>query len=250
MSPADNGARFRAIATNAAGSATSAEATLTVVAGGATSATFIGTDTTTKGTWRGVYGVDGYHVIGDAASHPAYAKVTPSGQSAWTWASSTSDVRALQAATGTNRVAATWYGGVFNVDINLVDGAAHQVGVYVVDWDAANRSERLEVRDATSDALLDSRTVTGFQGGQDLRWNISGHVKLRVVNVGGANAVISGLFFESGSSNPPPVVALTAPAEGSAARRRPRLRSPRPRPIATASSVSSSIEAPRKGNRR
>jgi hypothetical protein len=159
------------------------------------SATFIGTDTTTQGNWRGVYGTDGYHVINDTVSYPAYATVTPSGQAAWTWASSTSDVRALQEAAGTDRIAATWYGGTFSLDVNLVDGAAHQLGLYVVDWDGGGRIERLEIRDAVSNALLDSRTVAGFQGGQYWRWNVSGHVNVQIVNVGGVNAVVSGLFF-------------------------------------------------------
>jgi hypothetical protein len=169
--------------------------TVTASGGGGTSAVFIGTDTTTQGTWRGVYGIDGYNVIGDTVSYPAYATVTASGQSTWTWASSTADIRALQRATGTDRVAATWYGGAFSIDVNLLDGSAHQVGVYVVDWDFGNRTERLEVRDAVSNALLDSRTISGFSGGQYIRWTVSGHVKIQVVNAAGVNAVVSGLLF-------------------------------------------------------
>jgi hypothetical protein len=79
--------------------------------------------------------------------------------------------------------------------VNLVDGAAHQLGLYVVDWDGGGRIERLEIRDAVSNALLDSRTVAGFQGGQYWRWNVSGHVKVQVVSVAGVNAVVSGLMF-------------------------------------------------------
>jgi hypothetical protein len=163
--------------------------------GGGSSAAFIGTDTTTQGSWRGVYGADGYHVINDTVSYPAYATVTPSGQAAWTWASSTSDGRALQKAAGTDRIAATWYGGTFSLDVNLVDGAAHELGLYVVDWDGGGRIERLEIRDAVSNALLDSRTVAGFQGGQYWRWNVSGHVKVQVVSVAGVNAVVNGIYF-------------------------------------------------------
>src|SRR5262245_56004164 len=37
--------------------------TVTAAAGSATSATFLGTDTTTKGSWHGAYGVDGFSVI-------------------------------------------------------------------------------------------------------------------------------------------------------------------------------------------
>jgi hypothetical protein len=36
-------------------------------------ATFVGTDWTAQGTWQGLFGTEGYHVIGDTATVP----VTP-----------------------------------------------------------------------------------------------------------------------------------------------------------------------------
>ena len=50
----------------------SAPVNVTVSSGGAT---FLGTDTTTQGNWRGVYGGDGYNVINDTVSYPPYALV-------------------------------------------------------------------------------------------------------------------------------------------------------------------------------
>src|SRR5262249_46398716 len=68
----------------------SAAVHITVAAsGGAGSATFAGTDTTTQGTWQGVYGSSGYEVIGTGANYPSYAIVAPSGQQNYTWTSST-----------------------------------------------------------------------------------------------------------------------------------------------------------------
>ena len=55
------------------------------------SATFVGSDTTTQGNWKGTDGADGYNVIGAQAAYPAYAQVTPSSQGSWTWAASTTD---------------------------------------------------------------------------------------------------------------------------------------------------------------
>ena len=159
-------------------------------------AAFVGVDTTTKGTWQGVYGAGGYNVIDNAFSYPAYAQVAPSGQFDYTWVASTSDVRALQKATNpSDRIAATWYGSSFSIDVNLTDSNAHQVALYLLDWDSAGRSETIEVRDATTNALLDTRTVSGFQGGQYLVWNMSGHVTVRVILAGGPNVVVSGVFF-------------------------------------------------------
>jgi hypothetical protein len=53
----------------------------------------------------------------------------------------------------------------------------------------------VEVRDAATDALLDSRSVTSFTGGKYLVWNVCGHVKIKVTKTGSSNAVVSGLFF-------------------------------------------------------
>ena len=176
-------------------------------------ANFVRTDSTTLGNWRGVYGSDGYNVVGDTVSYPAYAAVTTSGTNYWPWADSTTDPRALQRASGSNRIAATWYGGVFSLDVNVLDGKAHQLALYVIDWDNMARTERLEVHDATTNALLDSRTVSAFSGGKYVVWTVQGHVVISVINVTGTNAVVSGVFFDAASANLPPAVSMTAPAD-------------------------------------
>jgi len=85
----------------------------------------------------------------------------------------------------------------FTIDLNLVDGLTHRVALYVVDWDSTSRIQVIEVRDSVTNALLDTRRVSGFHDGQYLAWNIRGHVTVRVVNTAGVNAVLSGLFFGS-----------------------------------------------------
>jgi hypothetical protein len=90
--------------------ATSAPITISLAAPGA-SAVFAGLDTTTQGNWKNGYGGAGYSIVSDVASLPPYAAVTPSGHESWTWASSTSDVRALQRGVAPGRVAATWFSG-------------------------------------------------------------------------------------------------------------------------------------------
>ena len=73
-------------------------------------AAFVNTDTTTAGTWKGIYGADGFNIVDDAVSYPSYVTVTPSGNSDYIWASSTADVRGLQKASSTtDRIAACWY---------------------------------------------------------------------------------------------------------------------------------------------
>jgi hypothetical protein len=166
------------------------------------SATFIKTDTTTKGTWSGVYGSEGYEVVNNASSYPYYAQASVSGQAAYTWASSTSEARALQKATNTaDRLAATWYSSSnFTIDLNLNDAFAHRVTLYCLDWDGGGaRSQTIEILDATTNQILNSQSVTSFTEGKYLVWNIRGHVKIKLTYTGqaGYSAVVSGLFFDT-----------------------------------------------------
>jgi parallel beta-helix repeat protein len=164
--------------------------------GGGT-ATFVRTDSTTQGSWRGKYGTQGLALAADAISLPAYAQLALDGQSTWTWNASTTDVRALQRPAGSDRFAATWYRrGIFNFDLNLSDASPHQVALYGVDWDALGRTERIEVLDGAGGTVLDTRTLANFANGQYLVWTITGHVIFRVTFIAGGNAVISGFFID------------------------------------------------------
>jgi hypothetical protein len=186
-------------------------------------ATFVASDTLTQGSWVGTYGADGYNAIGGATSYPSYAQVSASGQSSYTWAASTGDVRApLQSAAATSRVAACWCSSTsFTVDVNVTDGNTHQVALYLLDWDNSlgGRSEQVDVLDATTGKVLDSESAASFQNGDYLVWDVSGHVQFRVTNAGasGNNAVLSGMFFDPTTqvshvpyNSFPQVVALTA----------------------------------------
>ncbi len=162
------------------------------------SAVFVKTDTAAQGTWKGVYGANGYNVIDDTVSYPAYVTVTPASQLNTIWTTSTSDVRALQKALSlTDRLAATWYTfSSFTIDLNFNDAAQHQVAVYNLDWDFNGRTQTVSILDGTTNAVLDSQSVSSFQNGKYLVWKLTGHVIIRVTNTGPANAVISGLFFD------------------------------------------------------
>jgi hypothetical protein len=74
------------------------------------------------------------------------------------------------------------------------------VSAYFLDWDHRGRAQTVEVLDADTGAVLDTRTVSGFAEGQYLTWDLSGRVQIRVTNLGGVNAVLSGLFFGQGGN--------------------------------------------------
>ena len=106
-------------------------------------ANFLRVDTATQGTWKGAYGGDGQTSSATPPPTPAYATVTPAGQTAYTWAATTADPRALQKAAAADRGRRHLVRRLqFTVDVNLTDGQAHRVAAYFLDWDNTGRSER------------------------------------------------------------------------------------------------------------
>ena len=88
-------------------------------------------------------------------------------------------------------------------DINLTDGQPHRLALYNLDFDFLGRSQRIDVRDAVSGALLNSQTLTDFTDGRYLVWQLTGHVVVQITRLGGLNAVVSGLFFDPGGPATP-----------------------------------------------
>jgi len=186
---------------------------------GGAQAAFVKMDAASRGNWKGVYGVQGYYIQADGAQVPAYATLTFSNASSYVWAASTADGRALQkAASTTDRLAACLYSGSgigtsFNANLNLTDGQEHRVAFYCVDWDTVSRGQRVEVLDAVSGVVLDTQSLTAFNGGAYLVWKLKGNVKIRFTCTAGYNAVLSGIFFDAAASAASPAAAATSPAE-------------------------------------
>lgn len=163
-----------------------------------TSATYLGTDTTTQGNWTGVYGGSGYWTIDGAGALPSYVNAATAGNQYWVWeAPGTSDPRALQTSAGSStRVAACYYSsGSLYIDLNVTDGNAHKVSLYLLDADWRQRSETVQISDATTGAVLASNVASNFGNGEYLSYSISGHVMITITNnPGSLNAVFSGIY--------------------------------------------------------
>ncbi|GEM_PF-621042 len=160
-------------------------------------ATFVKADSTTQGAWKGAYGSDGFNIIGNYATYPSYVRVVPSQKSNYTWEQSSSDPRALEkSGANTDRISSAWFSDTeFAVDVNFIDGASHRLALYFVDWDTNDRKETVELSDPATGAVLDSQTLSQFNGGRYLVWDIQGAVHVRFIKKGGFNAVLMGLFF-------------------------------------------------------
>jgi hypothetical protein len=170
----------------------------------AASATFVSNDTAHEGTWKGTYGSDGYFIHGSGEySSPSYVSLNIyNGNSDYTWVATTTDTRALERVVGTTRIASSWYttssavGSSYIIDANITDGKAHEITLYALDWDKNGRKQHYVVENATTGAVLDTRSISNFQNGIYTSWTITGHVKILVTNDGPTNAVVDGIFFE------------------------------------------------------
>ncbi len=91
---------------------------------------------------------------------------------------------------------ACWYAGSqFSVDVNLTDGASHQIALYIVDWWNGGRVETISIADAATGTVLDTRTASNFLSGQYYVYNVTGHVRITITRNAGPNPVLSGLFL-------------------------------------------------------
>lgn len=164
-------------------------------------ATFIAADTTTKGAWAS-YGSDGAAIAQFPALLPSYAKVTGNSPYLYTWVASTTDPRGLP--WGAARVATCWYGSGWTTNISITDGATHKLAMYFVDWDSTSRTETVQVLNTATGAVIDTRPLSNFNGGIYLVWNVSGNVTVKITQISGANAVLSGIFFSPPAGIIPP----------------------------------------------
>jgi hypothetical protein len=179
-------------------------------------ASFVGSDMSTKGNWIGVYGTQGYDVVGSGVSNPTYATITPSGQSLYTWtpAPASSATQALEVPpTGASRIASVWYSATsFTVDVNVATGHSYDLELYFLDYDARGRAETVTLSDANTSVVLNTQTVSNFVNGEYLSWTISGNVLITFTRTAGANAVVSGLFFDPALTGSVQSTSLAAPS--------------------------------------
>lgn len=161
-------------------------------------ASFVETDSTTSGKWSGTYGGDGYEIVGGSTSLPSYVTVSVSGNQFWQWAApGQADYVAPQVSPGSSQYVAAcdFAESSFSVNLNFTDGQSHQVALYLLDYDYQGRTETVQVSNAGSGQVLDTRTVTSFQTGKYLVYNLSGDVTITFTNARPQNAVLSGILF-------------------------------------------------------
>ena len=152
-------------------------------------------DKTTQGAWPTKYGSTGYNIAGvpGATSNAVVSAAFP-----YTWVGQTNDPRALQTTPGgANRIASafTQYAGS-SIRIYIPGGFRQRVALYLLDWDNAGRTQTITVTDSFTGAVIDTRTMSGFQAGQYASFVITGSVVMTVASAGPTAPVVSGIFID------------------------------------------------------
>ena len=181
-------------------------------------------NSTTQGNWIGVYGAYGFILNGfdggDRVSLPSFiSSYTTTGYSRWTWASPTSDTRAIEdpANPSTRRATCSFDNNLVSIELDFNKPMAFQLEVYILDWDQQSRSEQIGVTGYTS--VSDN----SFTGGRWYRYDLFGSpsnpIILTFTHLSGPNAVVSALMFDT--PEPTTCVLLAAGLLALARRRRP-----------------------------
>ncbi len=176
-------------------------------------ARFVKQDTHTGGNWGGTYGRDGSVLFSydgpgkDRVRLPDYvASVVCRRGTGRQWVPSTEDIRvpAPDAANGSARIAAALFTGdpapcqqSIVLDVALKAPREYQFALYFVDFDRKGRREAVELFDLDSRKLIAPvKVFRDLDGGAYAVYACRQPVRIRVNQLRGDNAVLSGLFFD------------------------------------------------------
>lgn len=167
-------------------------------------------DSSTSGKWKGHYGKDGFVLFNsvdsakDLQKLPAYIASVVLRNEAKVHSNLIGDNRVLTDTAGIVRD----FGAAITrdpiplletmtIDVNVNNRDTHQLALYFLDWDKASRRSVLEIFDGKTYKLLAPvQMIRNYQNGKYLVFNYSGSIRLRINQVRGPNAALSGVFFD------------------------------------------------------
>ncbi len=175
---------------------------------GTNTASTVTTDTTTGGSWAGVYGSQGVYLPGDSTSLLNGAKITVSGATQKVISSDTSEAsapRRLSAYTSGNIangfIAPLTSNSTITTNITFTDTQTRRISLYMADTQKQTTgASRVDVYDTTG-RLLNSQVVSDFSKGKYVRFDTPGSVKVNITTLSGRPATLSGVFIDGTTTN-------------------------------------------------
>jgi hypothetical protein len=152
-----------------------------------------------------VYGADGYALLGwesagDLVNLPM-ATITLDQGTRYRWASSTTDVRALENPTQTQRRATQWFDNT-SLRLHLTFNAAYSgtLHLYAIDWTGVTKRTIITVDDGSGPRTVN--LASSYHDGAWMHFPISvaagGTVTIRADKNGAGQATMSGVFLGGG----------------------------------------------------
>ncbi|HTJ12625.1 MAG TPA: alpha-L-rhamnosidase C-terminal domain-containing protein [Dinghuibacter sp.] len=147
-------------------------------------------DSLTKGNWKGKYGQEGYVLFNyyDKGKNleriPSFvSRIRLNKQGDTLGAIVTRDPTACQQ--------------TMTMDIGTTDTAEHRIALYFLDWDGKGRRSAVEVFDLGSlNLIAPVQMIRNYRRGKYLVFRFHGSIRLRIDQVRGDNAAMSGVFFD------------------------------------------------------
>ena len=170
-------------------------------------AVYAASDSTTRGTWLGSYGSQGYYKLETAtptlvSSLPAGMTASVTGATLYSWeAGAPTHLQDLQRVDGSTRDADTWYSDTsFTFRITPGSSDLHtlrRLSFYCLDWDGIGRTQTIAIKDHGTGTVLSTRALSSFSSGIWTQWYWYGDVDVVFTWTGsGTNAVTCGFFLD------------------------------------------------------
>ena len=160
---------------------------------------FVKEDRSTSGTWKGVYGKNGYLLPGIGKKAPEQADIKVVGRQL-NGQLKTNEARALQCETGEDRAIAGYVDGQFSVEILSENTKPRKITLYMLDWGYDDpkkaRTSEVSATNSITGAVYDVRKVESYREGVYLTYEVTGNVTFKFARVKGPTAALSGVFFD------------------------------------------------------
>lgn len=165
-----------------------------------------------RGDWPEHYGSQGFVLFGGQTNLPSLLALTPPGSARQEWPELIGDRRAPLLPDRSARVAIGYATSPeITLELNFSDPETHRVTLYLVDWNRSQASITLFIESGTTGQILDSQTMSGFEEGAYVSFNLRGQVRLRLRASQAPGPVLAGLFLDR---EIPPAIDLLSPVDG------------------------------------
>jgi alpha-L-rhamnosidase len=167
-------------------------------------------DSLTGGRWKGKYGKDGYMLLGccsenDSKKLPEYiCGITSRLNGVVVWDSLSTDSRVLENGRSNKKVAAAIVTRdplatlqTMTIDIANCGDEPYELSLYFLDWDKNGRRSAIEIFELeTLNIIAPMQMIRQYEKGKYLSFTVNKSIRIRINQVRGENAAVSGLFFD------------------------------------------------------